>query len=53
MEKNTLLLNIEKFKTQLEYLPTRIKQEMMYKAKMKMTHFLTSIEGNYPKNMQS
>ena len=42
------LLNIERYKTQLEYLylPTRIKQEMMYKAKMKKTHFSTSIEGN-------
>lgn len=31
------LINIEKYKTQLEYLdlPTRIKQELMYKAKMK------------------
>lgn len=42
------LIGIEKYKTQLEYLylPTRIKQEMMYKAKLKMTHFSTSIEGN-------
>lgn len=42
------LIYIERYKTQLEYLylPTRIKQEMMYKAKMKKTHFSTSIEGN-------
>jgi len=42
------LINIEKYKTQLDYLylPTRIKQELMYKAKMKKTHFSTSIEGN-------
>ncbi|MBK5247191.1 MAG: hypothetical protein JJE49_08010, partial [Peptostreptococcaceae bacterium] len=31
------LISIEKYKTQLEYLylPTRIKQEMMFKAKIK------------------
>lgn len=42
------LIWIEKYKTQLEYLylPTRIHQEMLYKAKMKKTHFSTSIEGN-------
>src|SRR5665648_727609 len=42
------LISIERYKTQLEYLylPTRIKQEMMFKAKIKKTHFSTSIEGN-------
>lgn len=42
------LLKIERFRTALEYLylPTRIKQELIYKAKMKKTHFSTSIEGN-------
>ncbi len=42
------LVDIERYKTQLEYLylPTRTKQEMIYKAKMKKTHFSTSIEGN-------
>jgi Fic family protein len=42
------LVSIERYKTQLEYLylPTRTKQEMIYKAKMKKTHFSTSIEGN-------
>lgn len=42
------LLKIERYRTSLEYLylPTRIKQELLYKAKMKKTHFSTSIEGN-------
>ncbi|MBD5556960.1 MAG: Fic family protein [Roseburia sp.] len=42
------LLKIERYRTALEYLylPTRIKQELIYKAKMKKTHFSTSIEGN-------
>lgn len=42
------LLKIERYRTALEYLylPTRIKQELLYKAKMKKTHFSTSIEGN-------
>lgn len=42
------LLKIERYRTALDYLylPTRIKQELIYKAKMKKTHFSTSIEGN-------
>ncbi len=42
------LLLIEKYKTALDYLllPTRAKQKMMYEAKLKKTHFSTSIEGN-------
>lgn len=42
------LLKIEKYKTALEYLylPTRAKQKLMYDAKLKKTHFSTSIEGN-------
>lgn len=42
------LLKIEKYKTALDYLflPTREKQELMYVAKLKKTHFSTSIEGN-------
>ncbi|HPX84298.1 MAG TPA: Fic family protein [Bacilli bacterium] len=42
------LLKIEKYKTSLDYLflPTREKQRMMYEAKLKKTHFSTSIEGN-------
>lgn len=42
------LLKIEKYRAALEYLylPTRVKQELIYKAKMKKTHFSTSIEGN-------
>jgi len=42
------LLKIEKYKTALEYLylPTREKQRLMYNAKLKKTHFSTSIEGN-------
>lgn len=42
------LIKIERFRTALEYLylPTRVKQELLYKAKMKKTHFSTSIEGN-------
>lgn len=42
------MLKIERHRVSLEYLylPTRIKQELMYKAKMKKTHFSTSIEGN-------
>lgn len=44
----TYLLGIEKFKTALDYLylPTREKQKLMYVAKLKKTHFSTSIEGN-------
>lgn len=42
------LIKIEKYRTSLEYLylPTRVKQELIYKAKMKKIHFSTSIEGN-------
>lgn len=42
------LLRIEKYKTALDYLllPTREKQKLMYEAKLKKTHFSTSIEGN-------
>ena len=42
------LLEIEKYKTALDYLylPTLEKQRLMYVAKMKKTHFSTSIEGN-------
>lgn len=42
------LIKIENYRASLEYLylPTRAKQEMMYKAKLKKTHFSTSIEGN-------
>lgn len=42
------LLKIEKYKTALDYLylPTREKQKLMYAAKLKKTHFSTSIEGN-------
>ena len=42
------LLLIEKYKTALDFLllPTREKQKMMYDAKLKKTHFSTSIEGN-------
>lgn len=42
------LMKIERYRTALEYLylPTRVKQELIYKAKMKKTHFSTSIEGN-------
>lgn len=48
---NTLvndLIKIEKYKTSLDYLflPTRAKQKLMYEAKLKKTHFSTSIEGN-------
>ena len=42
------LLNIERYKTALEYLylPTRTKQKLLYDAKLRKTHFSTSIEGN-------
>ena len=42
------LIKIEKYKTALDYLylPTRTKQKLMYDAKLKKTHFSTSIEGN-------
>lgn len=42
------LLQIEKYKASLDYLflPTREKQKLMYEAKLKRTHFSTSIEGN-------
>ena len=42
------LIKIEKYKTALDYLflPTREKQKLMYEAKLKKTHFSTSIEGN-------
>lgn len=42
------LLEIEKYRTALDYLflPTREKQRLMYEAKLKKTHFSTSIEGN-------
>lgn len=42
------LIRIEKYKTALNYLflSTREKQKLMYEAKLKKTHFSTSIEGN-------
>lgn len=42
------LLSIERYRSSLEFLdlPTRVKQEMVFKAKVKRTHFSTSIEGN-------
>lgn len=42
------LLDIERYRSSLEFLdlPTRIQQEMIFKAKVKRTHFSTSIEGN-------
>ncbi len=42
------LIKIERYKTALEYLylPTRARQKMNYDAKLKKTHFSTSIEGN-------
>lgn len=42
------LLAIERYRSSLEFLdlPTRVKQEMVFKAKVKRTHFSTSIEGN-------
>lgn len=42
------LIKIEKYKTALDYLflPTRERQKLMYEAKLKKTHFSTSIEGN-------
>ncbi len=42
------LIKIEKYKTALDYLylPTRTKQKLLYEAKLKKTHFSTSIEGN-------
>lgn len=42
------LIKIERYKTALDYLflPTREKQKLMYEAKLKKTHFSTSIEGN-------
>ena len=42
------LLEIERYKTALDYLPlpTRERQRLMYEAKLKKTHFSTSIEGN-------
>lgn len=42
------LMRIEQCRTALDYLylPTRVKQEFIYNAKMKKTHFSTSIEGN-------
>lgn len=42
------LIKIERYKTALEYLylPTRARQKMSYEAKLKKTHFSTSIEGN-------
>ncbi len=42
------LIKIEKYKTALDYLylPTREKQKLIYEAKLKKTHFSTSIEGN-------
>ncbi len=42
------LIRIEKYKTALDYLylSTREKQKLMYEAKLKKTHFSTSIEGN-------
>jgi len=41
-------MNIERYRTSLEYLqlPTRVRQELAFNAKMKSTHFSTSIEGN-------
>lgn len=42
------LIKIEKYKSSLDFLslPTRTKQKLMYEAKLKKTHFSTSIEGN-------
>ncbi|WP_406617336.1 Fic family protein [Mycoplasmopsis adleri] len=42
------LLEIEKYRSALNYLslPTRSKQKIQYEAKIKQTHFSTSIEGN-------
>ncbi len=42
------LLEIERYKTALDYLPlpTRERQRLLYEAKLKKTHFSTSIEGN-------
>ena len=42
------LLEIEKYKSSLEFLslPTRSKQRIQFEAKIKQTHFSTSIEGN-------
>ena len=42
------LIKIEKYKTALDYLflPTRERKKLMYEAKLKKTHFSTSIEGN-------
>ena len=42
------LMKIERYRSSLEYLylPTRARQELNYNAKMKKTHFSTSIEGN-------
>lgn len=42
------LIKIEKYKSSLDflYLPTRTKQKLLYEAKLKKTHFSTSIEGN-------
>lgn len=42
------LMHIEKYVTNINnlYLPTREKQKLIYQAKLKKTHFSTSIEGN-------
>lgn len=42
------LLTIERCKAELGYLalPTRAQQRMVFEAKVKRTHFSTSIEGN-------
>ncbi len=42
------LLAIERYRSALDFLdlPTRVQQEMVFKAKVKRTHFSTSIEGN-------
>ncbi len=42
------LMKIEKYVSNINqlYLPTKIKQKLIYEAKLKKTHFSTSIEGN-------
>ncbi len=43
------LLKIEKYVRGIDdlFLPTKAKQKLMYEAKLKRTHYSTSIEGNY------
>lgn len=42
------LLAIERYRSSLEFLdlPTRVRQKIVFRAKVKRTHFSTSIEGN-------